>query len=151
MGTDRKARPIRPADSPLPARTVTAPLLYSLVESPGHPNLSRLYRRLGLEELRLPSQRKAVQAIKSRAPDWLVAEFFYGFGNNYAGANLSNLDVLLGTLQRYAPKTRVLVLVAPDQRAYVERLAERFPIHGVLTQPVGERDLEPLLRAPPAT
>ena len=122
-----------------------SPVLYSIIESPTHPNLSGLYRRLGIEELRLASQRKAVQAIKTRAPDWVVAEFFYGFGNNYAGANLSNLDVLLGSLQRYAPKARVLVLVANDQRAYVDRLAERFPLHRVLVQPVREEEVEALL------
>ena len=121
------------------------PLLYSIVESPAHPNLSALYRRLGFEELRLPSQRKAVQALKSRPPDWVVAEFFYGFGNNYAGANLSNLDVFLGSLQRYAPGARVIVLVAKDQRAYVDLLAERFPLHGVLVQPVREDELEAIL------
>ena len=118
------------------------PVLYSIIESPTHPNLSGLYRRLGIEELRLPSQRKAVQALKRRAPDWVVAEFFYGFGNNYAGANLSNLDVFLGSLQRYAPNARVLVLVAKDQRAYVDRLAERFPLHGVLVHPVRENEVE---------
>lgn len=121
------------------------PVLYSIIESPAHPNLSGLYRRLGIEELRLPSQRKAVQALKRRAPDWVVAEFFYGFGNNYAGANLSNLDVLLGSLQRYAPNARVLVLVAKDQRAYVDLLAERFPLHGVLVQPIREDEVEALL------
>jgi hypothetical protein len=121
------------------------PVLYSIIESPAHPNLSGLFRRLGIEELRLPSQRKAVQALKRRAPDWVVAEFFYGFGNNYAGANLSNLDVLLGSLQRYAPNARVLVLVAKDQRAYVDLLAERFPLHGVLVQPVREDEVEALL------
>jgi hypothetical protein len=124
-------------------------LLYSIVESPNHPNLSALYRRLGIEELRLPSQRKAVQALKARPPDWVVAEFFYGFGNNYAGANLSNLDVFLGSLQRYAPKARVLVLVAKDQRSYVDLLAQRFPIQGVLVQPVREPDIEASFTANP--
>jgi hypothetical protein len=76
----------------------------------------------------------------------VVAEFFYGFGNNYAGANLSNLDVLLASLQRYAPGARVIVLVQKDQRPYVDRLAERFPLHRILVQPVSETDLEPLLR-----
>ena len=126
---------------------MAGPLLYSIVESPGHPNLSALYRRLGIEELRLPSQRKAVQALRSRPPDWVVAEFFYGFGNNYAGANLSNLDVFLGSLQKYAPKARVLVLVTKDQRDYVTRLAERFPLHAVLVQPVRENDIEALILA----
>lgn len=124
-----------------------APLLYSLIESPGHPKLSGLYRRLGIEELRLASQRKAVQALKNRPPTWVVAEFFYGFGNNYAGANLSNLDVLLGSLQRYAPQARVIVLVTKEQRSYVDLLAERFPLHGVLVQPVREAEVEALLTA----
>ena len=126
---------------------MSKPLVYSIIESPGHPNLSALYRRLGLDELRLPSQRKAVRALKERPPDWVVAEFFYGFGNNYAGANLSNLDVFLGSLQRYAPQARVLVLVAKDQRRYLDLLAERFPIHGVLVQPVAEADVASLLTA----
>jgi hypothetical protein len=126
---------------------MTAPLLFSIVESPGHPNLSALYRRLGIEELRLASQRKAIQALKHSKPDWVVAEFFYGFGNNYAGANLGNLDVLLASLQKYAPAARVVVLVDKAQRPYVDKLAVRFSLHAVLTQPVTGADLEPLLRA----
>jgi hypothetical protein len=127
-------------------QTQTRPLLFSIVESPGHPNLSALYRQLGIEELRLASQRKAVQALKRRRPDLVVAEFFYGFGNNYAGANLSNLDVFLASLQKYAPAARVIVLVEKAQRHYVDRLAERFPLHAVLVQPVREQDMEPIVR-----
>ena len=122
-----------------------APILFSIVESPGHPDLSALYRRLGMREERLASQRKAMQALKRLIPDFVVAEFFYGFGNNYAGANVSNLDTFLASLQRYAPQARVIVLVDSAQRAYVDRLAERFPLHAVLMQPVRAPDLEPLL------
>lgn len=117
------------------------PLLFSIVESPGHPNLSALYRSLGIEEIRLASQRKAVQALKRQHPDIVVAEFFYGFGNNYAGANLGNLDVFLASLQKYAPDARVIVLVAKDQRQHVDRLTARFPVHAVLVQPVRESDV----------
>ena len=124
---------------------MSAPLLYSIVESPGHPNLSNLYGRLGIEEIRLPSQRKAVQALKRRAPDLVVAEFFYGFGNNYAGTNLGNLDVFLASLQRYAPKARVIVLVDKTQHRYADMLGERFPLHAVLDQPARASDIEPLL------
>lgn len=123
-------------------------LLYSIVESPGHPNLSALYRRLHIEELRLASQRKAIQALKRRPPDWVVAEFFYGFGNNYAGANISNLDVFLAALQRHAPQARTLILVDKAQRGYVERLRERFAIHAVLVQPVDASSIEPILEPP---
>lgn len=124
---------------------MTAPLLFSIVESPGHPNLSGLYRSLGIEEVRLASQRKAVQALKRKAPDLVVAEFFYGFGNNYAGANLGNLDVFLASLQIYAPKARVIVMVDKSQRQYAGKLAERFPLHAILTQPVRASDIEPIM------
>ena len=126
---------------------MAAPLLFSIVESPGHPNFSGLYRRLGLNELRLGTQRKAVQALKRSTPDWVVAEFFYGFGNNYAGANISNLDVFLASLQKYAPRARVIVLVARNERPYVDGLGARFPLHAVLSQPVSEEDLAAALQS----
>jgi hypothetical protein len=125
--------------------SVPAPVLFSIVESPGHPNLSDLYTRLGIREERLPSQRKAMQALKRLQPDFVVAEFFFGFGNNYAGANVSNLDTLLASLQKYAPEAKVIVLVDKPQSAYVDRLADRYPLHGVLVQPVHPADIEPLL------
>ncbi|WPL17541.1 hypothetical protein Thiowin_02566 [Thiorhodovibrio winogradskyi] len=124
------------------------PTLFSIIESPGHPRLEDLYQRLGIEQVKLNSQRKALQALKKTAPDWVVAEFFYGFGNNYAGANVSNLDVLLATLRKQAPAARVIVLVTKDQAGYVPLLAERFPLHAVLSLPVAEADMEAALTHP---
>ena len=126
---------------------MTSPLLFSILESPGHPNFSALYRQLGLEERRLPSQRKAVQALKLEVPDWVVAEFFYGFGNNYAGANLSNLDVFLASLQKFAPAARVILLVDKSQRPYVDKLAARFSLHATLEQPVALEAMAAVLGA----
>ncbi len=124
---------------------MTETLLFSIIESPGHPNLSELYRRRQIRELRLPSIRKAVQALKRQRPDYVVAEFFYGYGNNYAGANLGNLDVFLAGLQKYAPAARVIVMVDKEQRQYADRLAERFPLHAVLVQPVAAAEVDVLL------
>ncbi|EIC23888.1 hypothetical protein [Thiorhodovibrio frisius] len=124
---------------------VIMPILFSIIESPGHPRLDGLYQRLGIEQVKLASQRKALQALKKTPPDWVVAEFFYGFGNNYAGANVCNLDVLLATLRKQAPTARVIVLVTRDQAGYVPLLAERFPLHAVLTLPVAEPDMEAAL------
>jgi DNA-binding NarL/FixJ family response regulator len=118
--------------------------LFSIIESPGHPRFEALYQRLGITQIKLPSQRKALQALKRRAPDWVVAEFFYGFGNNYAGANVSNLDVFLASLRKQAPDARVIVLVSKEQAQYVPLLAERFPLHAVLTLPVTEAEVEAL-------
>jgi len=129
------------------ASAVSEILLFSIIESPGHPNLTELYRRRNILEIRLPSMRKAIQALREQRPDYVVAEFFYGYGNNYAGANLGNLDVFLASLQKYAPVARVIVMVDKHERQYVERLAERYPLHAVLVQPVTAADVEVLLLA----
>ena len=111
------------------------PRLFSIVESPTHPDASAHYRRLGLEQQVFRSVRKAIAALKREPPDWVVAEFFYGYGN-YAGANLGNLDVFLASLQKYAPSARVVVMVDKAERAWADRLGERFPLHAVLEHPV---------------
>ena len=123
-------------------------VLLSIVESPAHPVLSTLYRRLGLEEIRVTSQRKAIAQLKKIHPRFVVAEFFYGYGNNYAGTNVSNLDVFLACLQNYTPDCRVIVLVDKSEGQYVDRLAERFPLHAVLPQPITEGTMQAVLETP---
>lgn len=120
-------------------------ILISIMESPRHPDLSALYRKHGLDELRLTSMRKAIGEVKKRSPDYIVAEFFYGYGNNYAGVNISNLDVLLYSLQKYAPGAKVIVLVDKGERQYVDKLNDILPLHGVLQHPVTSREMEALL------
>jgi len=119
--------------------------LFSIVESPMHPDFSALYRRLDIDELRLPSMRKAISALKTRVPDIVVAEFIYGYGNNYAGVNVCNLDVFLYSLQKYTGKARIIVLVDAREYAHVDKLAALFPLHAVLRQPVSAGDIEPFL------
>jgi hypothetical protein len=118
---------------------MTNNILYSLIESPAHPDFSGLYNKQGLHEVRLTSSRKAMSELKKNPPDIVVAEFFYGYGNNYAGINISNLDVFLHALQRYAPDARVIVLVEKPERQFVDKLMELFAIHAVLTYPVTEK------------
>ena len=125
--------------------------LFSIIESPTHPNFSELYRTLGINEQRFDSMRKAIAALKKAALkqqqlDFIVAEFFYGYGNNYAGINISNLDVLLYSLQKYAPDCRCIVLVAKEEREYVDQLQNIFPLHEILIQPVGEAQMQAALK-----
>jgi len=115
----------------MPRRT-----LFSIIESPTHPDLAEVYARAGLEEIRLTSTRKAIAHLKECAPDYVVAEFFYGYGNNYAGVNISNLDVFLFSLQKYAPSARVIVLVDKSEREYVDKLNDIIPLHAVCVLPV---------------
>jgi hypothetical protein len=121
------------------------PILYSIIESPSHPDLSALYRRLGIKEVQFKAMRKAMAELKRQAPDFVVAEFFYGYANNYAGVNISNLDVFLFSLQKYAPQAKVIVLVEKKERQFVEPLYKIFPLHGVLQHPVNQEEVRQLL------
>ena len=124
---------------------MSAPVLFSIVESPVHRDFSGLYRRLGVEETRLTSMRKAISALKQQVPDYVVAEFVYGYGNNYAGVNICNLDVFLYSLQKYSRDTRIIVMVDRGELQYVDKLAALFPLHAVLPLPINEPALEQAL------
>ena len=121
------------------------PVLFSIVESPAHPNFSALYAAMGYEEVRLTSMRNAIKALKKQVPEVVVAEFFYGYGNNYAGINVSNLDVFLHSLQKYSPTTRIVVMVDKTEREHVARLEALFPLHAVLQHPVSESAMRSVL------
>ena len=122
--------------------------LFSVIESPAHPNFSALYRRLKINELKFNSMRKAIAQLKKEKPDYIVAEFSYGYSNNYAGVNVSNLDVLLASLRKYAPQARAIVMVHKFEHQYVGKLEALLPLYAVLQYPVQDRQIEELL-APP--
>lgn len=116
--------------------------LFSIIESSGHPNFTELYNSLGIQENKINSMRKAIAALKKQQPDYIVAEFFYGYGNNYAGVNISNLDVLLYSLQKYSRHTKVIVLVDKDEYKYVEKLNDIIKLHDVFKFPVSTKQLQ---------
>lgn len=116
--------------------------LFSIIESSGHPNASELYESLGIKETKITSMRKAIAALKKQQPDYIVAEFFYGYGNNYAGVNISNLDVLLYSLQKYSEHTRVIVLVDKSEFKYVDKLNKIIKLHDILKFPINKEQLQ---------
>jgi len=120
-------------------------IVFSIIESPLHPDFSGVYRQANIQEIKLRSMRKAINELKKQPPDYVVAEFFYGYGNNYAGVNISNLDVFLYSLQRYSPKARVIVMVDKSERQYVDKLNAIFPLHAVLQHPVSQTQMASLL------
>lgn len=121
---------------------MTSRTLISIIESSGHPNFSDLYRSLNIEETRIGSMRKAIAAIKKQQPDFIVAEFFYGFGNNYAGVNISNLDVMLYSLQKYSNESKVIVLVDKSEYKYVDKLNNIIILHDIFKYPVNNEQLQ---------
>ena len=122
--------------------------LFSLIESPFHPDFSALYDKLGIESGRFNTARNLHRAVQLQAPDFFVGEFIYGWGNNYAGANISNLDVTLRTLQCFAPQAKMIVFIHPREEAHIGKLLELFSIHAVLTYPVSESAMQAVLQSP---
>ncbi len=120
---------------------MATPTLFSIIESSGHPNATEFYKSLGIKETKINSMRKAIAALKKQQPDFIVAEFFYGYGNNYAGVNISNLDVMLYSLQKYSDQTKVIVLVHPDEFKYVDKLNKIIKLHDILKTPVSPKQL----------
>jgi len=120
-------------------------ILLSVIESPTHTDFSRLYADLGFDHLKVNSMRKALAYVKTSKPDFVVAEFFYGYGNNYAGVNLSNLDVFLYALEKYAPDTKVIAMTQRSELKHAERLNEITPFYAIVAQPVRPNQLHKLL------
>jgi len=116
--------------------------LYSIIETPLFPNMFDLCQALQINELRFDSMRKAISQLRTNKPDIVVGEFVYGYGNNYAGVNVSNLDVFLYSLQKYAPEAKVIVVVEKPERPHVAKLADLFDLHAILTLPVSEQALQ---------
>ena len=116
--------------------------ILSIIESPTHPKLSNLYSQMGAKEIKVNSSRNAIKALKTHKPDFFVAEFFFGYGNNYAGVNVSNLDVLLSALPKYSPETRTIVFVQKEEAQYVDKLNKLYPLHGAFLHNTPEHAIE---------
>ncbi len=119
--------------------------ILSVIESPTHPKLSALYQKIGAREIKVNSSRNAIKALKTYKPDFIVAEFFYGYGNNYAGVNVSNLDVLLSSLPKYSPRTKTIVFVMKEEVPFIEKLNALYPVHGAFLHDTPEDAVEELI------
>jgi len=118
-----------------------AKTVFSIIESSMHPDFSALYASMDITETRFNSLRKTINNLKHE-PDFIVAEFFYGYGNNYAGVNISNLDVMLHSLPKYSSKSKVIILVSKEERQFADKLAELFPLHAILQMPASDTDMK---------
>ena len=118
----------------------------SIMESPTHPKLTKLFEQMGAREIMVNSSRNAIKALKTHKPDFIVAEFFYGYGNNYAGVNVSNLDVLLSSLPKYSPDTKTIVFVMKDEVQFIEKLNNLYPIHAAFLHDTPEFAIEEALK-----
>jgi len=125
--------------------SISAPSLLSIKETPIHPNFSATYSSLGITETTATSMRKAIAAMKKQPFDFIVCEFMYRYGSDYAGCTISNLDVMLASRQKYSPGARVIALVDKTEQQYIAKLTEHFPLHAALVYPVKREALQQAL------
>lgn len=110
--------------------------LFALVQSPLPPFLPSLFQELGIDARRFDSARNLHRELQKQAPDFFLGEFIYGWGNDYAGATVSNLDVTLRTLQCVAPQAKIIVLMQAREEAHIGKLLQLFAIHATLKFPI---------------
>jgi hypothetical protein len=120
--------------------------LYSLVASPLSSHFSGMCQELGIAAQRFDSARNLHRALQKQPPDFFLGEFIYGWGNDYAGATVSNLDVTLRTLQAAAPRTKIIVVMQASEEAHIGRLLALFPVHAVLKLPVTQEQMRAVLQ-----
>ena len=118
------------------------PTLLAIIELGGYPNLTPLYRQLGLDFEVVTSQRRAQAALKRRIPNIIVAE--YNFQSDFRDRT-SNLETLMAILQRH-PGVRVSCFYLPEFKPKLDLLMARFPVFEAIPYPVDPKAVEAALR-----
>lgn len=121
------------------------PVLLSVVELGGYPNFAPIYEAAGYAVTTAVSVRRALSAIKQRAPAAIVAEF--NFQSDFRDRT-SSLESLLAAVQRNKD-TRVIVFYEKEHAHQLERLKARFPTLQALAYPIDETRLAECLRGFP--
>ncbi len=116
--------------------------LFTLCEFPRLLDFPDIYTGLSLNHTWHKSARLFNKALLQTPPDIVIAEFIYGFGNNYAGVNISNLDVSFYALRRHAPDAKIILIADKADLPHTPKLEALFNIHAVLAAPVVEAELK---------
>jgi hypothetical protein len=125
-----------------------SPVVISIIESILFPDCSDLYQRKGITELRVNSVRKAIALIKKQSVSFIMVEFFYAYSTNYSGIYKSNIEVLLVSLGKYSPNTKVIILAKKTEIKFIHVLnAVDYPLHGVLQLPTSLAKVEEIIFA----
>jgi hypothetical protein len=125
-----------------------SPVVVSIIESILFPDCSDLYQRNGIIELRVNSVRKAIALIKKQPVSFIMVEFFYAYSTNYSGIYKSNIEVLLVSLGKYSPNTKVIILAKKTEIEFIHVLnAVDYPLHGVLQLPTSLVKVEGMIFA----
>jgi len=103
------------------------PIIFSLVESPSHPNFSQLFVDKGYEEKVFFSVRKIINALKKQKPDIVIVKFHYLYVSDYASNHISNVDSLLASLQKYRDyQPKFIFFTSKQDHQFIKRLTDHY-------------------------
>ena len=125
-------------------------ILHTLSASPLALQFPDLFQELDIVATHFDSARNLHRSLKTQKPDIFIGEFFYAWGNDYAGNTLSNLDVTLRTLQVAAPRARIIVVMQATEAPHIDKLLAVFPVHAALILPCTAEALRTALNNKPS-
>jgi len=126
------------------------PVIFSLIDSPAHPNFSQLFESKGYEERHFFSVRKIISALKKEKPDIIIALFHYQYVSDYASNHISNVDSLLASLQKYNDyQPKFIFFTKKNDHKFLHLLTDHYEgfassVHA-LVMPVQANKMEELL------
>ena len=107
--------------------------LLSIIELGGYPNFTSLYKQQGYDVEIVRSVRKALNAIKKRRPNVIIAEF--NFQSDFRDRT-SSLESLLAVIQQHSPETKVIIFFDQQQIHHFEKINDRLPIYASFPFPI---------------
>ncbi len=113
-------------------------IVYAFFESAFTLDIEQLCQRNDILQENFPSNRKLIAQVKKSEPDFIMAEFIY---SPSLGTQISSLDGILGTVERFCQKTQLIIYTESRYREQLETVREKFKIHHVLEYPVQGSEL----------
>ncbi len=126
------------------------PIIFSLIESPAHPNFSQLFVDKGYDEKVFFSVRKIISALKKQKPDIVIVKFHYQYVSDYASNHISNVDSLLASLQKYSDyQPKFIFFTSKKDKQFIKLLTDHYEgfarsVHA-LVMPVQAKQMGELL------
>jgi hypothetical protein len=117
---------------------MTETTIYTVFESAFELNLADLCHSKTIHQINFPSNRKLIAQVKKAEPDFILAEFIY---SPSLGTQISSLDGILGTVERFCEQTRLIIYTEPRYREQLESVRTKFYIDHVLEYPVQKNEL----------
>lgn len=112
--------------------------IYTVFESAFKLDIKQLCQTHAIHQENFSSNRKLIAQVKRSEPDFILAEFIY---SPSLGTQISSLDGILGTVERFCQKTQLIIYTENRYREQLETVREKFTIHHVLEYPVRESEL----------